>query len=586
MKNYVAITFGLMIFMVFTACKNETSDRMRLSVETFVDTNDHNYTADEILRNTNWQNEFLINNTISKGYNTKSLWIKINTSSLKNYHYLNINNALLDKLCLYTVRNDRITDSVITGDLAKFNTRRFDLSSFMFSIDSSSDYILLHARTNGMLSLPMEFFKKNDIFYRRQLNSYFFLGLYSLAMIFNLILLLKFREKLYLYFFLVIVSMALAMAADSGLLFQFLWPGIPSINNLIMFFYCLIISLPLFTERFFNIKENMPWLYRIFVFVYISLGALFILSVVGYYNLSIQLYLVYFFLIPPMCILAAIIALRHQRTRYTYFFITAILIYIFFLNLYFLSFTGIVKNSAFIANSVQYANISEIVFLFLAVTDRFQQNEKEKITAERKLVEALKKNEDILQQQNNMLEDRVKNRTREIEDLNVNITRMIGELITKNEELTLKNKLLSNQKEELNTTLMQLKVMQEHLIQTEKMAALGILTAGIAHEINNPVNYVSSTAQALEDLLSDLVTIEKAYARLTPENASEELEKISQLKEKIHFDKSIELMPATIKSLKTGVKRTVDIVRGLRQYTSQDAMEKKPANINELLESS
>ena len=83
------------------------------------------------------------------------------------------------------------------------------------------------------------------------------------------------------------------------------------------------------------------------------------------------------------------------------------------------------------------------VFLFLAVTDRFQQNEKEKITAERKLVEALKKNEDILQQQNNMLEDRVKNRTREIEDLNVNITRMIGELITKNEELTLKNKLLN-----------------------------------------------------------------------------------------------------------------------------------------------
>jgi len=107
-----------------------------------------------------------------------------------------------------------------------------------------------------------------------------------------------------------------------------------------------------------------------------------------------------------------------------------------------------------------------------------------------------KKNEIELNKHRNNLEEIINTRTNEIVTLN-------EELTQSNEELMAVNEVLYNQKEELTNTLEKLKETQEQLIQSEKMASIGILTAGVAHEINNPLNFIQAGIYSLESIIDE-----------------------------------------------------------------------------------
>ncbi len=147
---------------------------------------------------------------------------------------------------------------------------------------------------------------------------------------------------------------------------------------------------------------------------------------------------------------------------------------------------------------------------------------------------------------------------------------------------------LSEKNEELHTTLEENKRIQNKLVQSEKMASLGVLSAGIAHEINNPINFVYA---GINSLLRDFEDIEPVISEVSTidvnsPNLKEKLETIQKLKEDNYFDEAIEAIPEIIKDIKLGADRTAEIVKGLRNFTRMDQNTYEKLNINQGLETS
>jgi two-component system sensor histidine kinase ChiS len=137
---------------------------------------------------------------------------------------------------------------------------------------------------------------------------------------------------------------------------------------------------------------------------------------------------------------------------------------------------------------------------------------------------------DLLKKQKKQLEQLVKEKTAEV-------VKQKEDLLAFNEELSFKNEELIKQREELDVTLHSLKEAQSRLVQSEKMASLGVLAAGIAHEINNPLNFIHGGITGI-----------KAYFE----------ENLMEHKPKVEFFVNV---------ISEGVKRAVEIVSGLNHFS-------------------
>lgn len=123
----------------------------------------------------------------------------------------------------------------------------------------------------------------------------------------------------------------------------------------------------------------------------------------------------------------------------------------------------------------------------------------------------------------------------------------------KRQLLVAKNTELSAERDKLQNTLQRLHQMKEQLMQSEKMASIGQLTAGIAHEINNPINFVGSSLQALRMNMADI------HQLLTPEQR--ELPAYQELHDEIRM---------LLDNMQRGIDRTSDIILGLRTFSRNE----------------
>lgn len=142
---------------------------------------------------------------------------------------------------------------------------------------------------------------------------------------------------------------------------------------------------------------------------------------------------------------------------------------------------------------------------------------------------------------------------------------------------------IENKNLALKTTLDELKDAQAKLVQSEKMASLGVLTAGIAHEINNPINFINASSRALKMKLGRIVGL------LEKIDAEQDLLKINEIIKEFKEDTDISSLINAINDLtgniSTGAERSVQIVKGLRTFSRLDQAEKKKADIHENIES-
>ncbi|WYM03227.2 MAG: GAF domain-containing sensor histidine kinase [Gloeotrichia echinulata DVL01] len=138
------------------------------------------------------------------------------------------------------------------------------------------------------------------------------------------------------------------------------------------------------------------------------------------------------------------------------------------------------------------------------------------------------------------------------------------------------------QAQELTQLLHDLQATQTQLIQTEKMSSLGQLVAGIAHEINNPVNFIYGNLTHVSDYAEDLLGMLELYDKQNLKSSPE----ICERAEEIDLEFITEDLPKSLSSMKVGIDRIRQIVLGLRNFSRLDEAEMKAVNIHDGIDSS
>ncbi len=188
---------------------------------------------------------------------------------------------------------------------------------------------------------------------------------------------------------------------------------------------------------------------------------------------------------------------------------------------------------------INFAIIALVTFLMLLIVTRFNKTYEELIDDLVKSNQLIRENESRLQEYRDQLEELVKDRTSELEQT---------------------NEKLQIQTSELKETIDKLNAAKDQLVQSEKMASIGLMASGVAHEINNPINYVQAGLYSIDALFKDAKTLK------TDGELKNNLDEVT-------------------KRMKFGVDRVNQIVSSLNHYNSKD--ERKIAcDLHEVLENS
>ena len=142
---------------------------------------------------------------------------------------------------------------------------------------------------------------------------------------------------------------------------------------------------------------------------------------------------------------------------------------------------------------------------------------------------------------------------------------------------------IEDKNRELQYTLKELKSTQSHLIQSEKMASIGVLAAGIAHELNNPINFVSISTKGLKKKLKPVIELLQQFDRGSV--TKDDLETINQLIATIDVSPRLQAINELTTNIETGSDRAVEIVSGLRSFSRLDSSKKEKIDIHKTLES-
>jgi len=137
------------------------------------------------------------------------------------------------------------------------------------------------------------------------------------------------------------------------------------------------------------------------------------------------------------------------------------------------------------------------------------------------------------------------------------------------------------QAQQLEQTLEELKRTQTQLVQSEKMSSLGQLVAGVAHEINNPVNFIYGNLAHASGYTQDILGLLKLYQQAYPQPTSE----ISAEIDAIDLDFLVSDLPKLLCSMKVGSDRIRGIVRSLRSFSRHDEADMKEVDIHEGVDS-
>jgi len=490
------------------------------------------------------------------GISKSVFWVRIeikNSSSIENL-LLNLSLPSLDYVELfYLDTNDKYKSILITETLP-INSRKYKDPDYIFDIPISyhqTKTFFLKIISNEGVQLPIKIGPKNEILNQikiKDILSGIYFGIMMVMILYNLFVYLSVKDKSYIYYVLYIILILLTQTSLQGYPSQYLWPNLPIITQYSLFIFpCLVgVAGMIFMLVFLKVSSYSNILYKLsYLFSAIYLIPL-TLVFLGHFEQSqkimqmnamgVSLYMLF--------TSAYVVRKGYQPAKY---FLIAWIVFLSGVIIFILKDFEVLPFNNFTRYTMQIGSAIETVLLSFALADRINILRKEKEISQKEAFEALQKNEQLVREQNTVLEQRVEERTTE-----------------------------------LNNTLNNLKETQSQLVDAEKMASLGQLTAGVAHEINNPINFVSSNISPLKQDIEDLTSIINQYEEIKDTtDLNEKLTKIERFKEEIDYKYLKTELTTIINGIENGAKRTTEIVNSLRNFSRLDENDLMMADINE-----
>jgi len=469
-------------------------------------------------------------------------------------YYLEISNPSFRSIELYRVNADGVLVFRGKEGIEYTNSNDFGNPNPTFKITNSENwlpYVIMKIsssepiRFTGLISSEGDFYSSYN---KRTVFINIYIGIMLALFFYNLFLYFSVLDVLYLYYSMYVLFIALAQVSLSGHSYWYFLYQNPLLYEISIIGFTSIASvfaIP-FVRSFLSTPERLPFFDWILKLLWVSYIITFLLRLIGAVSLSYKITDINGGLVVITFFSIAIILVR-RKIRSAFYFLIAWSFFLVGIVFYILQTQGYF-NLGFYANLPMLVGTGlEAVLLSLALADNINilKKENEKEQAERLI--ALAEKEQLVREQNTMLEDKVKIRTHEL-------------------ELTLRN----------------LQNAQSQLVSQEKMASLGQLTAGIAHEINNPINFVSSNITPLKRDIKDIMEIITFYRERGQKDFTEASKKeAKQLEEDLELDYVLDEVEQLLKGMDDGARRTVEIVKGLRIFSRVDEQDVKKVDIHD-----
>ena len=420
-----------------------------------------------------------------------------------------------------------------TGASLPFANRDVSYRSFVFRLTShpmDQSIIYLRLKLHGATSAGMTLWNP-DRFWRKVDKENFvwgiIYGVLLLAILYNSLLFVALKDSSYLFYVLFTFFLGLQYLINDGFAYQYLWPRWVWWNNNGEIFIgsLLYLSFLLFTRTFLHTRNFAP----VFDKIILALAALFVVIIVPRFFFPSSIYLALQWPIPILVIIVGILfwIRGHRPAR---FFVLAWAAYLVVSVASLINEISGLSESSLISFITRYgghlAALLNVILLSLALADRVNVMRDEKEEAQFQALQSQK----ILTEE---LESEVQNRTLK-----------------------------------LSTTIQELKNTEVQLVQSAKMAGLGTLVAGVAHEINNPANFIQLSTDTVE---TEIQRFQHFLRKLVEGSTDPEVSAA--------FEDRFQKIVEPLKNIKDGSTRIEAIVRDLRTFSRLGEGAKERANV-------
>lgn len=490
------------------------------------------------------------------------IWLKIMVINKTTQPFIpfSIRSSVIDEFDLYYVTSNSHLIKHLSADYPRLSLTQIEQNITHVNcivLPDSSRTIYLRIKSKSSRVIPIQVFSANKFTQSVSMQNLAigaFIGIIIIMAVYNLLLFFIVKDISYLYYVSYIIFLGLTQVLLRGYGTNFISGDKRVINDFVLP-VCRIFfgySILLFVYEFLQIRQNGKLFFRIFLALFFIYTLPLIALIIGWIHLSYNLIAFSAFVTSISLIIIGSI-LYFKGFKPAKYFMLGWTLFFFSIITSIARSQGLVIYNTLTVNIILYGSALELILFSAALADKINFYRRQKNESQVAALTIAVENEKLITQQNILLENKVSERTREL--------------------------IFSNQN--LSKSIENLKAAQMKLVETEKMASLGQLTAGIAHEINNPINFVSSNVSPLRlDFVEVFELIDK-YIQLEEDPANSLLkQQIAQYRQKVDVAFIKQEILTLLEGIEEGATRTKEIVDSLRTFSRTDEQSLKPADIN------